>query len=156
VVVPPLRERSEDIPLLVQAFIERYAAKIGRPVRRVSEATLARLCAHPWPGNVRELENVIERALILSRGDVLEVAPELLPAGAASVTAPRVAVVPRAEPSGSLQEAQRAHIVATLERTGWRIEGEQGAAAVLGLRPSTLRSRMQKLRITHTRNSDGA
>ncbi len=153
VVVPPLRERREDIPLLAQTFIERYAAKIGRPVRRVADETLARLCAYPWPGNVRELENVIERALILSRGDVLEVAPELLPASAVPFP-PAEPAPPAAAPGGrsaSLREAERAHIVAMLERTGWKIEGDRGAAAALGLRPSTLRSRMQKLGITRTR-----
>jgi formate hydrogenlyase transcriptional activator len=104
---------------------------------------------------VRELENVIERALILSRGDVLEVAPELLPSSAASFTAPPAPVASRAERSGSLHEAERAHIAALLERTGWRIEGEQGAAAALGLRPSTLRSRMQKLGIARPRSDSG-
>jgi len=147
VLVPPLRKRSEDIPSLVQNFIERHAPKIGRPARRVSVETLARLCAYAWPGNVRELENVIERALILSRGEVLEVAPELLPASAASLPAPRQLVVPGA---GSLQEAERGHIVAALERADCKIEGAQGAAALLGLRPSTLRSRMRKLGIQRT------
>jgi transcriptional regulator with GAF, ATPase, and Fis domain len=147
VLIPPLRERSDDIPALVQNFIERYAAKIGRPARRVSEETLARLCAYSWPSNVRELENVIERALILSRGEVLEVAPALLPTHAASLTTRATTPSPRSERSTSLRDAERAHIIASLERAGWKIEGEQGAAAVLGLRPSTLRSRMRKLGI---------
>ena len=153
--VPPLRERREDIPLLVDAFIDRYAAKIGRPVRRASAATLERLCAYAWPGNVRELENVIERALILSRGAVLEVAPELLPASAvASPPQPNGAphasdgmMSRHAEASRSLKHAEREHILAALDRCGWKIEGDHGAAAALGLRPSTLRSRMQKLAI---------
>ena len=151
--VPPLRERSDDIPLLVQNFIERHAAKIGRPVRRVSQQTLDRLSAYAWPGNVRELENVIERALILSRGEVLEVAPELLPVHAEVLTARGGVPAARSgRAGGSLRDAERAHIVATLDRAGWRIEGEQGAASALGLRPSTLRSRMRKLGIARARN----
>ena len=89
VALPPLRERAEDIPLLVHYFVARYAAKIGRPISRVPQEAMQRLVAYPWPGNVRELENVIERAVILSPGPDLRVAPEVLPVPpVAPVTAP--------------------------------------------------------------------
>ena len=164
--IPPLRERREDIPLLVHWFTRRFAGKIGRRVDRVPRQTMDRLIAYAWPGNVRELENVIERAVILSTGFELEVAPELLP--------PSVVVPPKAraaaEPLGaapathpddgtsggpqdaSLEAIERGHIVAALRETGWRIDGPTGAARLLELNPSTLRSRMKKLGIR--RSSD--
>ena len=141
--LPPLCGRPEDIPLLVHYFVARYAAKIGRTITRVPPDAMQRLVAYSWPGNVRELENVIERAVILSSGPELAVAPELLP---------RLAVAPtRAErPVGdpvALHEVEREHIVTVLKQTGWRIDGPLGAASLLKMRPSTLRSRMQKLGI---------
>jgi transcriptional regulator with GAF, ATPase, and Fis domain len=106
---------------------------------------MARLVAYPWPGNVRELENVVERAVILSSGPDLVVAPEALPApSAAMATEPGPATSVDAV---ALQDVQRRHIVTVLKRTGWRIDGPHGAARVLNLHPSTLRSRMQKLGI---------
>jgi transcriptional regulator with GAF, ATPase, and Fis domain len=137
--LPPLRERTEDIPLLVHYFVDRYAAKIGRVVTRVPDEAMQRLLAYPWPGNVRELENVIERGVIISTGPELAAGPELLP----------VLPAPTAPPpeSTSMQEVSRQHIVAVLQRTGWRIDGPQGAARLLNMHPSTLRSRMQKLGI---------
>jgi PAS domain S-box-containing protein len=142
--LPPLRDRVADIPLLVHYFVSRYATKIGRAITRVPPETMRRLAAYPWPGNVRELENVIERAVILSRGPDLEVPPEAVPAGpaVAAVTAERSATDPEA-----LHEVERQHIVAVLKRTGWRVDGPNGAARVLNMHPSTLRSRMQKLGI---------
>jgi PAS domain S-box-containing protein len=144
VALPPLRERVDDIPLLVHYFVGRYAAKIGRAITRVPPEAMRRLEAYPWPGNVRELENVIERAVILSPGPDLEVPPEAVPAvpPAASVTAESSATDPEA-----LREVERQHIVAVLKRTGWRVDGPKGAARVLNMHPSTLRSRMQKLGI---------
>jgi PAS domain S-box-containing protein len=146
--LPPLRERREDIPLLVYYFIGRHAAKIGRTIERVGEATLGRLLAYPWPGNIRELENIVERAIILSSGPVLEVEPDLLrlPAGAASPSP-----ADRAEEPATLAESQRREIVKALERTAWVIEGPRGAATILGLHPNTLRSRMKKLDIRRDR-----
>jgi formate hydrogenlyase transcriptional activator len=142
--LPPLRDRVPDIPLLVHYFVGRYATKIGRAITRVSPETMRRLEAYPWPGNVRELENVIERAVILSRGPDLEVPPEAVPTdpAVAAVTAERSATDPEA-----LHEVERQHIVAVLKRTGWRVDGPNGAARVLNMHPSTLRSRMQKLGI---------
>jgi formate hydrogenlyase transcriptional activator len=145
--LPPLRERAEDTPLLVHYFVERYAAKIGRAITRVPQEAIQRLMAYPWPGNVRELENVIERAVILSPGPELTVAPELLPVlPIAPVPAPASTRIPTADPA-ALHEVERQHIVAVLKRTSWRIDGPQGAARLLNIHPSTLRSRMQKLGI---------
>ena len=144
---PPLRERVQDIPLLVHYFLERYAAKIGRAITRVPREAMQRLLAYPWPGNVRELENVIERAVILSSGPELTVAPELLPVlPVAPAAAPARTDIPGGDPA-ALHEVDRQHILAVLKRTGWRIDGPQGAARILNLHPSTLRSRMQKLGI---------
>ena len=144
---PPLRERVQDIPLLVHYFLERYAAKIGRAITRVPREAMQRLMAYPWPGNVRELENVIERAVILSSGPELTVASELLPVlPVAPAAAPARTDIPGGDPA-ALHEVDRQHILAVLKRTGWRIDGPQGAARILNLHPSTLRSRMQKLGI---------
>jgi DNA-binding NtrC family response regulator len=145
IVLPSLRERRDDIPRLLQHFVWRTARRLGRAVDGISPGFLARARAYDWPGNVRELENVVERALIMSRGGVLD-ASDLLPAPAAAA---------RAEPSGdgeprrdgTLEEIERAHIRRVLDETSWRIEGERGAARRLGLNPSTLRGRMRKLGI---------
>jgi formate hydrogenlyase transcriptional activator len=161
--VPPLRERREDIPLLVHYFVGRYAARIGRKITHLAQDSMERLVAYPWPGNIRELENVIERAVILSAGPELEVAAEALPV--ITETAPgRVLGLepgrPRVDDSiGSagddpltLEEIERRHIVEVLNRTRWRIDGPAGAAGLLKLNPSTLRSRIKKLGIR--RSSD--
>jgi formate hydrogenlyase transcriptional activator len=140
--LPPLRDRAEDIPLLVHYFVARYAAKIGRAITRVPPEAMRRLEAYPWPGNVRELENVIERAVILSHGPDLEIPAEAVPAGTPVAATERSATDPEA-----LREVERQHIVAVLKRTGWRVDGPKGAARVLNMHPSTLRSRMQKLGI---------
>src|SRR3989475_8556045 len=112
--LPPLRERAEDVSLLVHYFVGRYAAKIGRAITRVPPETMQRLIAYSWPGNVRELENVIERAVVLSPGPELVVGPEALPA------TPAVTPWPAADPA-ALREVERQHIVTVLRRTGWRI-----------------------------------
>ena len=170
--VPALRDRREDIPLLVHYFTRRYAGKVGRTVSQVSRSTMQRLVAYPWPGNIRELENVIERAVILSRGAELEVATELLPTTIASAPASGLAEPPPAadrdaaraaparparppadEGAPSLVEVERRHILEALRETGWRIDGPNGAARSLGLNPSTLCSRMQKLGIRRSTDS---
>jgi formate hydrogenlyase transcriptional activator len=152
--LPPLRERPEDIPLLVHYFVARYAQKIGRKITHVPREPMRRLLVYGWPGNVRELENVIERAVILSRGPTLDVPAELLPSF--PVTAPPVqpAPAPVAEPERatapgdtSMEDIERQHIASVLKQTNWRIEGESGAARLLGINPSTLRSRIKKLGI---------
>jgi PAS domain S-box-containing protein len=152
--LPSLRERKDDIPMLVHYFVQRYAAKIGRRILRVPRIVMERLVAYSWPGNIRELENVIERAVILSSGAELAVAPELLPAIKLSADVPNPPAPwsqQQAEDGvqrhASLDDAQREHILTTLRRTEWRIDGPAGAAHALQLNPSTLRSRMKKLGI---------
>jgi len=153
VTMPSLRQRVEDIPLLTMFFLEKFARKLGKPITGVSEETMARLCGYAWPGNIRELQNVIERAAALSPGPLLVVDRGALPGTttpgswspeAAMFDAPRQTT----NASGSsMEDIERHHIIAVLQRTNWRIEGAQGAAKILDLQPSTLRSRMQKLGI---------
>jgi transcriptional regulator with GAF, ATPase, and Fis domain len=131
--IPPLRDRREDIPLLVWSIIEHRQAALGRRIDTIPRRVMDALTRYDWPGNVRELENVIERALILSPGSVLRLVEPL---------AARMRSTP-----DRLNENEREHILRILDRCRWRINGEGNAAAVLGLRPSTLRSRMQKLGI---------
>ena len=145
--LPPLRERREDIPPLVHYFVRRFSLKIGRKITRIQRETMERLASYAWPGNVRELENVIERAVILSRGIELEVALDVLPE-ITKAGAPRPAVEekrPEVPSPDSIDQVERNHILEVLMRTNWRIEGPEGAAALLNLNPSTLRSRMKKL-----------
>ena len=147
--VPPLRERREDIRLLVKFFLAQSARNFGKRIASVTEETLERMTAYAWPGNIRELQNVVERAVILSEGSVLEIDPTMLPTqppiakGAAATAAPAVTSNPRA--LASLEEVERGHILAVLEQTGWVIEGPKGAAAILKLHANTLRSRLEKL-----------
>lgn len=136
--IPPLRDRPEDIPLMARHFLEQYRHKLKRPCQDIEPESLERLIRYPWPGNVRELENVIERAVILSRSPMLHIderlmAPFMPAASAQSLT--------------QLREVERTHILQTLASTDWRIEGPGGAAERLGLAPSTLRSRLNKLGI---------
>src|SRR5262245_53808220 len=152
ILIPPLREREGDVPLLAYFFADRFARELGKRIDRIAPETLERLVAYPWPGNVRELSNVIERAVVLARGLVLDVAGELLPGSPAAALAaerPAAAVAPEGPSPRSagqtLEEIERRHVQDTLQRTGWVIEGERGAAAALGLSASTLRSRMKKL-----------
>ncbi len=158
--VPPLRERRADIPQLVMFFIQRHAKRIGRTVEGVSRESLERLMAYPWPGNVRELENVVERALVLSRGGVLDIGSDQLPsvpgtASAGSTASPSMMPVAT---TGTLEEVERSYIAATLLKTGWVVEGPNGAARLLNMHPNTLRSRMKKLglerRATTFRSAD--
>jgi chemotaxis protein methyltransferase CheR len=137
--LPPLRERREDIPALVDQFLLRFGKKLGKCFESVSPAGLQRLLDYPWPGNIRELQNLIERAAVLATG--LEVTPEDYLSAAP----------PETSSSGKLaklKESERAHILQALNESKWHIEGKDGAAAILGLPPSTLRSRMQKLGIS--------
>jgi formate hydrogenlyase transcriptional activator len=159
--VPPLRERQADIPQLVMFFIQRHAKRIGRTVEGVSRDSMERLTRYRWPGNVRELENVIERALVLSRSGVLDVGRDFLPALPVETPAPPAAqIVPMPTEAtvpvgnGTLEDIERAHIAATLERTGWVVEGPRGAARILDMHPNTLRSRMKKLGLQKTTRHD--
>jgi len=135
--VSALRERKEDIPLLVNYFAPKYGSKLGKRLESVPQGTLDALINYPWPGNVRELENVIERAVIVSRGAELELGDW---AGQAVVAGPSADLFP-------LDEAQRRHILTVLGHTGWRVSGPRGAARILGMKPTTLQARMKKLGI---------
>jgi DNA-binding NtrC family response regulator len=135
--LPPLRERRGDIPALVQHLAEKAARKLGRQLEAVSPAFLERALKHDWPGNVRELENVIERALIMSGGTLLD--------GSDVFSSSEKRLVPAA--GETLEAMERAYIVRVLEGVSWQVEGERGAARILGLNPSTLRGRMRKLGI---------
>jgi len=141
--LPPLRERREDIPGLVRHFVARAARKLGKRLDGATPAFLARAAAYDWPGNVRELENVVERAAILARGPLLEPDGSFPVRGGPGPEARR----PARHGKESLEAVERDHILRVLEETHWVIEGEQGAARVLGLNPSTLRARLQKLGI---------
>jgi len=140
--IPPLRERREDIPSLVWAFTEYFAHVQGKAIDSVSPQSLLRLQEQPWPGNVRELRNVIERAVILSSGGVLDV--RLPPSPAAPAAAGTGEAV-------TLEESERRHILEVLKRTGGRIAGKGGAAEILGVNRTTLQSRMKKLGLTRPR-----
>jgi transcriptional regulator with GAF, ATPase, and Fis domain len=145
--VPPLRERREDARLLAHFFVDRFARELGKPIDAISAETTQRLLAYDWPGNVRELQNVIERGMVLARGRVLELPPELLggPAPAAERAQPPQSLL--GARSAQLSDVAREHMLLVLERCGWVIDGAQGAARSLGLSPSTLRSRMKRLGI---------
>jgi transcriptional regulator with PAS, ATPase and Fis domain len=138
--VPPLRERREDIPVLVRAFLERYRAKHGRPVEGIEAEAYRRLLTYAWPGNIRELQHAIERAVLVARGR--DVTVEDLPASLQGVSdGPAPAIASSEIPAGSLEEIERASIVKALETTRWN---KQAAAALLGLRRPTLYSKMRK------------
>jgi formate hydrogenlyase transcriptional activator len=143
--MPPLHERPEDIPLLVRHFVEHYARRMKRAIETIPSETMEALTRYRWPGNVRELQNLMERAVILSPGPVLHV-----PLGDLDVRA--TGGLPRG-PAQTLEEAERAHIVATLTDTNWVVAGARGAAARLGMNRSTLQFRMKKLGIMRPRLS---
>jgi formate hydrogenlyase transcriptional activator len=132
ITVPPLRERREDIPLLVWAFVKEFSNTMGKAITDIPQRTIDRMQTHGWPGNVRELRNVIERAMILATGPTLHIDQFDGPPSAG-------------DGKTRLQEVERKHIVQTLESTGWRVSGKKGAAEALGLKESTLRSKMEKL-----------
>lgn len=136
VVIPPLRQRREDIPLLVESAIRKFSRETGKKIENISAATMSKLVNHSWPGNVRELENVIERAVIISQGSTLQVM-DTFEAVAQEPVSGEIPLKP-------LVEMERAHIIAALRQTHGRIDGKDGAALILGLNPSTLRGRMRK------------
>ena len=139
--VPPLRERTEDIPLLVRHFAQEFSRRMNKQIETIPSETLQSLTRYHWPGNIRELQNVIERAVILSPGPVLRVSPSEYKQRAAKS---------KASPSRSdtLEEAERKHVLAVLEETNWVLAGPRGAAARLGVKRSTLQYRMGKLGIS--------
>jgi formate hydrogenlyase transcriptional activator len=138
--LPPLRERREDIPLLVQYFMQKYARRMGKRIETVPAATMQKLVDWSWPGNVRELQNMIERGVILSRGFVLEIPLTELDQSA-------IPVLGDNNGGATLEAVERQHILQALRDTSWVIGGPSGAAARLGLNRSTLNARMRKLEI---------
>jgi formate hydrogenlyase transcriptional activator len=135
-VIPPLRDRAEDIPLLSEYFLERYRVKLKRPPLNFSPASIKQLSEYPWPGNIRELQNVIERAVILSTSSIVDIDPQFL-----SLPQSRT----QESHTVNLQDVERRHVLQVLDQTNWRIYGPRGAAEQLGVNPSTLRSRLKKL-----------
>jgi PAS domain S-box-containing protein len=140
IICPPLRDRKEDIALLVKHFCKKHEGKIGKSVKNISPDVLKALMEYDWPGNIRELENIIERALILTPGDTLEygewVPAEKFTAGSGKTTS-----------SAKLEDVEKEHITDVLKKTGWKVSGEKGAAKILGLNATTLEARMKKLGI---------
>ncbi|MGB0909539.1 MAG: sigma-54-dependent transcriptional regulator [Nitrospirales bacterium] len=147
--IPALRERQDDIGILAQHFVLKYARKYGKPLKRITEGALKGLSGYTWPGNIRELENVIERAVILSRGIELELGawlPQSRVGESSSDDASSMST--SASANQTLEEMERAHIQHVLEQTNWRVSGDGGAAKILGLNRTTLEARMKKLGIS--------
>jgi PAS domain S-box-containing protein len=146
IAMPPLRQRADDIPRLVRHFTQLFSRRMGRRIEAISSEVMDALIRYPWPGNVRELQNVIERAVILSKGSTLIVSladVQTAPATTSAANAP--APVPI-----TLNDAEREHIVGALAATGWVVGGPKGAAARLGMKRSTLQKKMQKLGISRS------
>jgi len=138
ITMPPLRERKEDIPLLVKAFVNEFSGPLRKRMEAVSDESLKALESHSWPGNIRELRNLVERAMIVSRGRTLHIKlPDTDEFGSPTLD--------------TMDDMQRKYILWVLEKVGWRIFGEKGAARVLGMNPSTLQSRMKRLGISRER-----
>jgi formate hydrogenlyase transcriptional activator len=136
ITLPPLREREDDIPLLAEHFVRRFAQRLGKPIEFIPDHVMEALKRHQWPGNIRELQNVLERAVLMTKGSVLDLRTTGLMAGRVDC------------PSGkTLVDARRAHILATLRKTNWVVSGPHGAAAELGLPRTTLMAMMQRLGI---------
>jgi formate hydrogenlyase transcriptional activator len=142
IVVPPLRDRPEDIPLLVRHFTQKYAQRMNRKIESIPDEAMRLLTQMPWPGNARELENLIERAVILTRGSILNVPMTEFHTVAAAKPAAPVPTTP------SLQAVEREHIQRVLRETNGIVSGPRGAATRLGLKRTTLLSRMQHLGIS--------
>jgi PAS domain S-box-containing protein len=138
ITVPPLRDRIEDISLLVWSIVKEFEKSMGKTTEKIPQASIDALCRYPWPGNIRELRNVIENAMIISTGKTLNLKSPVLSS-------------PDASKTFKLEVVERKHIIDVLEKTSWRVSGEKGAAKLLGLKPTTLESRMKKLGITRPR-----
>jgi transcriptional regulator with GAF, ATPase, and Fis domain len=151
--LPPLRERGNDIALLAGKFTHRFAQRMGRSITTLSDDCLERLRAYSWPGNVRELQNVIERAVITARDGKLNL-DRALPETASEVSTLTVAsadTAPRVRTAKELEALERANLLAALNATGWRVAGDNGAAQLLGMKPTTLSSRIKALGIERPR-----
>jgi PAS domain S-box-containing protein len=152
--LPPLRERGDDIGLLAENFVRRFAQRMGRAIESLSQDCIRRLKSYGWPGNVRELQNVIERAVITSRDGRLNLDRALPESGKISTTeyvSPEDAAK-RVRTAKELDELERSNLIAALEATGWRVAGDSGAAQLLGMKPTTLSSRMKALGIERRRS----
>jgi transcriptional regulator with GAF, ATPase, and Fis domain len=155
--IPPLRERCEDIPLLVMFFLQNFARKFGRKIQNVPNDVMNQLINYDWSGNVRELQNIIERAVVLASPDETSLRVELIPFFAtqseskqvfsAKASSSNIYASIIGSPGSALQDVEKHHIIAVLEKAKWKIEGANGAAQVLNLHPNTLRSRLKKLDI---------
>ena len=154
VTLPPLRERREDIPLLVGHFVKQFATKMGKQIETIPHQAMAALQSYDWPGNIRELRNVIERAVIITRGTALRLSNDMRPRpkgeGAPSPGTPfdtEPALFPATE---TLEQSEYNLILRTLKRVNWKVEGPGGAAELLDINPSTLRTRIKKLGINRS------
>jgi formate hydrogenlyase transcriptional activator len=151
ITVPPLRKRRSDIPLLTTFFVERFTRQFGKQISGVAQDTMQLLSRYEWPGNIRELQNVIERAVVLSKGPVLRLGSDLLPTRNVAPAAEEVVSLSNADSvetaHSTLEQVEKRHILNILEQASWVIEGDRGAAKILDLHPNTLRSRMKKLGI---------
>jgi formate hydrogenlyase transcriptional activator len=143
--LPPLRERRDDIPLLVEHFVGRFARQQGKTISTIPDHVMAALEVHPWPGNVRELQNVVERGVIMTTGSILS-GQTVTPLTREPIAF--VSAAPEPAHARTLADAERAHIARALHEANWVIGGERGAAAQLGLRRTTLLGRMRRLGIT--------
>jgi formate hydrogenlyase transcriptional activator len=136
ITIPPLRERKEDIPLLISHYVDKFSREMGKTIESIPKKMIEKLINYSWPGNVRELENVIERAVVISQGNNLNIAEEFYQESVDT------------ESIRTLEENEKSYIIKMLEKTHGRIEGKSGAAEILGINPSTLRSRIKKLGIS--------
>jgi formate hydrogenlyase transcriptional activator len=141
ITIPPLRERTEDIPPLVWAFVRNLEKKMGKQINSIPRRSMEALQRYSWPGNVRELRNVIEHAMIVTRDKIL------------NLRAPAVSIVEKTEDNNlELEAVERKHILTTLQRSGWRINGAGGAAEALGIKRTTLQAKMKKLGLKRPSN----
>jgi len=154
ITIPPLRERRDDIPLLVEHFVKTFARQQGKTIDTIPEDVMIALARHNWPGNVRELQNVIERGVVMTVGRVLsrDTTRSLDPADAEPHRASGVSVPIVLKTARTLLDAERAHIISALRETNWRVGGPKGAAAQLGVARTTLIGKMQKLGISKLPN----
>jgi transcriptional regulator with GAF, ATPase, and Fis domain len=145
--LPPLRERRDDIAPIAAAFVAQAARRVDRPVPVITQGLVEQLTAYDWPGNVRELQNVLERAMIVSRGGPLKLDVAPTAEGGVVEAAPPGAEGGAVVSDAEIKKRERENVLAALERTSWRVYGPKGAAKLLGLAPSTLLSRMQRMGI---------
>jgi transcriptional regulator with PAS, ATPase and Fis domain len=137
IIIPPLRDRKEDIPLLVNHFLKKYNRKAGKDVGLITQDVMTKLQRYDWPGNIRELENIMERAIVTSAGEKLVLGDWLAKSDPSKT---KSKILP-------LEEMEKQHIIEVLEITKWKVSGENGAANILDINPQTLVSRMKKLGI---------